>query len=319
MIFGHDLIRTQLMDAIAQDKLHHAYLLDGPRGIGKAGFAETMLPHILGGQGAQGLLHSGAHPDFIRLEIEADPKTGKMRRDITRDQVEKLLQFLIKHTSLADRKVVLIDAADDLNVNAANNLLKWLEEPRPNTCLLLVAHRVDRLLPTIRSRCARLRFRPLDRSAFMQFAESQGQDQDQERDQALLSDPERLFTLSGGIPGQALQLSNPKVEQAKATLSKLINTSFDTDPLALARLARSLLVSPDIEGLNMSLRLLRHSLREQAGAADNPAQANFAAIAYKETLNKDSQAKSLNIDPAQVLATLLLDLRDLARQGQTHV
>ena len=67
-----------------------------------------------------------------------------------------------------------------------------------------------------------------------------------------------------------------------------MNTSFDTDPLALARLARSLLVSPDIEGLNMSLRLLRHSLREQAGTADNPAQANFAAIAYKETINKDS-------------------------------
>ena len=307
MIYGHDGIRAQLESALTQNRLHHAYLLDGPKGVGKAGFAASILPQIVGGQNAENLLSSRTHPDFMRLEIQPDPKTGKMRRDITRRQIDDLLHFLTKHTSLANRKVALIDAANDLNVNAANNLLKWLEEPRPNTCLLLIAHRVDSLLPTIRSRCARLRFYTLDKASFAHFAQDHG-----------FENTAMLHDISGGIPGRALALANTNVAEIRESFKQLLHTSFDLDSLVLSNRAKSLLISADMQGLELSLWLLRHELRSMAGQGDQIARANFAAEAYSKTLHLEHQAKSLNINPTQVLAVLLLDLQEMARQGQDH-
>lgn len=311
MIYGHEAHRRHMETALTSGRLHHAYLLSGPKGLGKAGFAETILPALLGraeGPEPDALLASGAHPDFMRLEIEADPKTGKMRSEITRDQVEKLLDFLIKHAALAQRKVVLIDAADDLNVNAANNLLKWLEEPRPNTCLLLISHRPDGLLPTIRSRCATLRFKPLSEADFALFAAGAG-----------LNGGADLWALSGGIPGEALSMARPEVKATQEALSDLVAGLERVDPLQLANLSRDLLVGTDAEGFRLSLRLLRGCLRDAAGQGENAARAQWAAEAYALTLGREARVSALNMDLVQTWTGLLLDLQDLARQGARHV
>ena len=307
MIYGHQQAQAQLERALGEGRLHQAYLLAGSQGIGKARFAKAWLPRLMGGQEAERLLAAGAHPDFMQLEIEADPKTGKLRRDIGREQVEKLLTFLTKHPVLAERKLVLIDAADDLSPNAANNLLKWLEEPRPKTCLLLIAHRVERLLPTLRSRCARLNFRPLDAASFARFAADQG-----------LAQVEALHRLSGGVPGQALLLSKPEVTHSRQALTALVENRFAEDPLVLARQAKSLLPTQDIAGLALCLGMLRRALRDLAGQGGEAATAPFAADAYAKTLGQEARAQRLNLDPAQVLAMVLLDLQALAGQGLRH-
>lgn len=135
----------------------HAYLLHGPAGIGKRALAERLMARLLC-QGPAGLdacgsckschlLAAGTHPDNFVLEpAEAD-------KPIKVDQVRELVEFVVQTAQLGGRKVVLLEPAEAMNLNAANALLKSLEEPSGNTVLLLISHQPSRLLPTIKSRC----------------------------------------------------------------------------------------------------------------------------------------------------------------------
>ncbi|POA21401.1 DNA polymerase III subunit delta' [Pseudomonas sp. FW300-N1A1] len=135
----------------------HAYLLHGPAGIGKRALAERLMARLLcqrpEGLDACGqcksclLLKAGSHPDNYILEPEEADKAIKV------DQVRELVGFVVQTAQLGGRKVVLIEPAESMNINAANALLKSLEEPSGDTVLLLVSHQTSRLLPTIKSRC----------------------------------------------------------------------------------------------------------------------------------------------------------------------
>jgi DNA polymerase-3 subunit delta' len=135
----------------------HAYLLHGPAGIGKRALAERLMARLLcqrpEGLDACGqcksclLLVAGSHPDNYVLEPEEADKAIKV------DQVRDLVSFVVQTAQMGGRKVVLIEPAESMNVNAANALLKSLEEPSGNTVLLLVSHQPSRLLPTVKSRC----------------------------------------------------------------------------------------------------------------------------------------------------------------------
>lgn len=135
----------------------HAYLLHGPVGIGKRALAERLMARLLcqrpEGLEACGqckschLLQAGSHPDNYILEPEEADKAIKV------DQVRDLVSFVVQTAQLGGRKVVLIEPVESMNINAANALLKSLEEPSGDTVLLLVSHQPSRLLPTIKSRC----------------------------------------------------------------------------------------------------------------------------------------------------------------------
>ena len=135
----------------------HAYLLHGPAGIGKRALAERLMARLLclspSGLDACGsckschLLAAGTHPDNFVLEPEEADKPIKV------DQVRELVDFVVQTAQLGGRKVVLLEPAEAMNLNAANALLKSLEEPSGNTVLLLISHQPSRLLPTIKSRC----------------------------------------------------------------------------------------------------------------------------------------------------------------------
>ena len=135
----------------------HAYLLHGPAGIGKRALAERLMASLLCQRptalGACGecksclLLKAGSHPDNYILEPEEADKAIKV------DQVRDLVSFVVQTAQLGGRKVVLIEPVESMNINAANALLKSLEEPSGDTVLLLVSHQPSRLLPTIKSRC----------------------------------------------------------------------------------------------------------------------------------------------------------------------
>ena len=194
----------------------HAYLLHGPQGIGKRALAERLMARLLCQQ-PQGLdacghckscllLKAGSHPDNFVLEPEEVDKPIKI------DQVRELVSFVVQTAQQGGRKVVLIEPVEAMNVNAANALLKSLEEPSGDTVLLLVSHQPSRLLPTLKSRCQQV--------ACPQPSQAQSQ--------AFLTDAlpdvtseerHELLTLAAGSPLMAMSLQGQGVREQRALVT----------------------------------------------------------------------------------------------------
>jgi len=139
-MIGFTSTKSALLNSYQNQKLHHAILLHGKKGIGKAHFAREFAEEILGNK-------SDAHPDLFLVEKEAEKK------EITVDKIRKIAEFTNQTSAISPNKFIIIDSACELNKYASNALLKLLEEPRPNNFLILISHNLNRVLPTIRSRC----------------------------------------------------------------------------------------------------------------------------------------------------------------------
>ena len=180
-LFGHDAAVAPFRDGIAGGRMHHAWLVSGPEGVGKALFAEKAALRVLA-EGAgpvviepgldvpdehpmAKLAAAGSHPDLMRLERLPRDTGGDLARNINVDQVRGLQRLFATTASFSPWRVVIIDSIDDLERSAANALLKNLEEPPATSLFLLVRHSPERLLPTIRSRCRQLRLSHLDDEA----------------------------------------------------------------------------------------------------------------------------------------------------------
>ncbi|MXO72161.1 AAA family ATPase [Alteraurantiacibacter buctensis] len=169
-LLGHKEAWAQWRAAMAGARMHHAWILGGKKGLGKATFALTAARELVAEPGVP--QPPGEHPDVIVLtnlpaskEDEKKREDGKpfaLKRNISIDQIRQMQLRLNTRPTLGSRRVIIIDPADDLEKSACNALLKSLEEPPQGTFFLLVTHRPGRLLPTIRSRCRMLPFRPLD-------------------------------------------------------------------------------------------------------------------------------------------------------------
>lgn len=197
-------------DAYRRGRLHHAWLLCGPQGVGKASFAFRCARFLMGqrrdaAQGRLGMAHddpdvrlisAGSHPDLLVLEREVSD--GKLKKSISIDAVRTVGEFFSKAPSRSAYRVCIVDSVDDLNVNSANALLKILEEPPQNGVLFLVSHSPGRLLATIRSRCRRLVFTP--------WTDEQVSDFVRQRIDLPEDDLIRLVHLAHGAPGRALSL-----------------------------------------------------------------------------------------------------------------
>jgi DNA polymerase III subunit delta' len=155
-LLGLDRPRHQLEQAFRQERMPHAWLLSGIKGIGKASLVQECASAFL--LSSPDLLAASSHPDFRHVA----PEEGKA--GITVEQIRDLVGFARSTPSLGGWRVILIDSADDLNLNAANSLLKILEEPGGRTLLFLISHRRGQLLPTIRSRCVLLRIKSPSRA-----------------------------------------------------------------------------------------------------------------------------------------------------------
>src|SRR5436305_3181142 len=183
-LFGHEAAETALSRLFGQHRLPHALLLTGPRGIGKATLAFRLArfvlarstgelePGLFGDVAGEGLavppdsgvfrrVASGGHADLLTVERAYDPRRRRLRGEIVVDDVRAIASFLRLTPAEGGWRVVIVDGADEMNRNAANSLLKILEEPPRRAVLLLVAHSPGRLLPTIRSRCRRFPLTPL--------------------------------------------------------------------------------------------------------------------------------------------------------------
>ena len=200
MILGQDRSIEQFVAAWARRKLHHAWLLAGPQGVGKATFANAAARRVLAVAAGPSvdlpgletpddhpivkLVEAGSHPDMRWLKRLPKEKGDGLARDITIKQVRALGEFMGMTAALSPWRVAVIDSMDELNKEASNALLKMLEEPPPNTLFFLVSHAPGRLLPTIRSRCRLLQFDPLDDDAMTSILEARSPELSAARSQA---------------------------------------------------------------------------------------------------------------------------------------
>jgi DNA polymerase-3 subunit delta' len=191
----------------------HAYLLHGPIGIGKRALAERLMASLLCQRpvGLEGcgecksclLLVAGSHPDNYVLEPEEADKAIKV------DQVRDLVSFVVQTAQMGGRKVVLIEPVESMNINAANALLKSLEEPSGNTVLLLVSHQPSRLLPTVKSRCVQQACPlPSEQMSLAWLADTLPGCREEER--------RELLSLAAGSPLAAVSLQAQGVREQRA-------------------------------------------------------------------------------------------------------
>ncbi|EJF87270.1 DNA polymerase III subunit delta' [Bartonella rattimassiliensis] len=173
VIFGHEDVCSFLTQMLKEKRLHHALLFKGEHGIGKATLAFHLAWNILSSQKGNFLnpdphsilwsqITQGSHPGLLYISRRLDVKTQKFKTGILIDDIRDIMHFLSKTSQDNGWRVIIIDSADDMNRNAANAILKLLEEPPAKTLFIIIAHSSGKLLPTIHSRCQKISFRPLN-------------------------------------------------------------------------------------------------------------------------------------------------------------
>jgi DNA polymerase-3 subunit delta' len=226
-LLGHTEAEATILDAIRAGRMHHAWLITGPEGIGKATLAYRFARRLLAGQAASDTLAldpthptfrrvaAASHADMLTIERAYNEKTKRMKTQIAVEDVRKVNNFMSLTPAEGGWRVVVVDGAEELNQASANALLKILEEPPPRAILLLVCAAPGRLLPTIRSRCRRLRLSPLDDTTMEQLLS-------QYLPQLTPADRGRLITLAEGSPGRAILLAEDEGLKIAALVDKLL-------------------------------------------------------------------------------------------------
>ncbi len=173
-LIGHKEAEQKFLQALNQDRLHHAWLISGVPGVGKATLAYRMIRRLLGGRSllddsldisrddpVSQRVESLGHGDFFLLRRPYDFKTKKLRSEIPIAETRKLSEFYTHKASEGGWRICLVDSIDEMNRNSENAILKTLEEPPDRAIIILISHNPGRLLPTIRSRCLNLQLRPV--------------------------------------------------------------------------------------------------------------------------------------------------------------
>ncbi|MCZ2328265.1 DNA polymerase III subunit delta' [Bartonella sp. F02] len=172
IIIGHEKVRHFLAQMCREERLHHALLFEGERGIGKTTLAFHLAWNLLTNQKSEFLqpdsnsliwhqIMQGCHPNVLHVSRCFDLKTKKFKTSITIDEIRNITHFLNQTSRDGGWRIVIIDSADDMNKNAANAILKTLEEPPKKTLFIIITHCSRKILPTIRSRCQQVFLQPL--------------------------------------------------------------------------------------------------------------------------------------------------------------
>lgn len=216
-LFGHEAAEDFLARSYRSGKGHHAVLIEGPEGIGKATLAFRFANHMLAyprpeeaperladpdaaSPGYRQIV-AGASHNLLHITRPIDAKSGKFKTAITVDEVRRAGKFFGQTSGGESWRIVIVDPADDMNRSAANAILKMLEEPPRRSMFLVLSHAPGRLLPTIRSRCLPLVLRPLQDADLVRALDNLG----------LAMPPAikpNLLAAAGGSVAQAIKLVN---------------------------------------------------------------------------------------------------------------
>jgi DNA polymerase-3 subunit delta' len=323
-LYGHDDAVAAFREGLDAGRLHHAWLISGPEGVGKALFAAKAALRVLAeGQGRVGLpgldvpadhpaahlIAAGSHPDLMKLErLPRENGAGELARGISVDQVRGLQRLFATTATFSPWRVVIVDSIDDLERAAANALLKNLEEPPPCSLFLLVSHATQRLLPTIRSRCRQLRLSTLDDDAMTSALRSALPDADESE----ISD---LKEAGEGSPGRAIAFRGLDIAALDRAMRDLAREGDPTNARR-SQLAQSLALKsaqPRYEAfLARAPSLIAAEAKKRGGGA-----LAEALLLWERAQSLASSATHLSLEPQSVVFELAGMLATLAPRTRT--
>lgn len=330
-VTGHEGIAAFLAQAYHDGRMHHALLLEGPQGIGKATLAFHLATHILN-HPQRGLapldiarpdfttslsrqIAGGMHPAVLHINRPFDAKTAKFRTAITVEEIRRVSHFLNRTAHDNGWRIVIVDPADDMNRNAANALLKTLEEPPTRALFMLISHSSGRLLPTIRSRCQSLAFKPLADTAMVAALEHVGPRVGLDVPSASAIAP-LLARAEGSVRKALLLVAHGGIEISDTADDILAGSLFD---LPKAQSLAGILSGRDAD-VQYHL-FIEHLMGRIAGEAEHFAQAGALreAHAWSTFWSKASQdvreAETYNLDRRQMIVLLLEKVQRAFRNG----
>jgi DNA polymerase-3 subunit delta' len=251
-LIGHQRAEAEMLSAYREGRLAHAWLIGGREGTGKATLAWRFARFVLANpdpaakavreardlrvdpsHSAARLLGGLAHPDFSLIRREWQAASKRLASEISVEAVRHGLQVFQLSAAFGGWRVVIVDSAEDLNRNSANALLKMVEEPPQRSLVLIVSHRPGQVLPTIRSRCRRLRLDPLSEDEILQAVRGLGPPWSDASRDAVAGAARR----ANGSVREALVRLAPESEGVGALIDSIIAGLPRPDPRAVARLA----------------------------------------------------------------------------------
>jgi len=337
-LFGQEAAASTFLESFNQGRLHHSWLITGPKGIGKATFAWNIARFLLASDEDAGMF-STPTTDSLHIEPETsvfrrvaalaepgiflcrrpwDEKKKRLKIAITVEEVRNLKSFFTLSSADGGWRIAIVDAADEMNTSAENALLKVLEEPPAKTVILLISHQPARLLPTIRSRCRELRCNTLTSDALGQVMAQAGFPD---------SNSEALSALSGGSAGESIDLlANDGLEIYQNILALLSTAPRMNRPRIIAlgekcagkgsedrydmtvRLLMLALSRLALNGAKGSAHLINGEAELAARLSNNPYQAREWATLVQDLTGRIAHARAVNLDPAQVILDTFLSI-----------
>jgi DNA polymerase III subunit delta' len=323
VIVGQDRAVEQFTVAWGTRKLHHAWLLGGAKGVGKASFAHAAARRVLADAAGPAfdlpgletpddhpvvkLVEAGSHPDMRWLERLPREKGEGLARNISVAQVRELGEFLSLSAALSPWRVAVIDTVDELEASGANALLKMLEEPPHNTLFFLVSHAPGRLLPTIRSRCRRLEFQPLEDDAMTSVLEQHAPD-------LSAAERQKIVAVSFGSAGRALAFAGlglAKLEEAAVAILRQGDPTNARRSELASELGRKGAADRYAAFLDLAPSLIAREARRLEGSPRER-----ALHAYAKARELAALAPRLSLDPAATvfqIGGILADVPDRER------
>ena len=322
-LFGHAQAERILLEAYRSGRIPHAWLIGGPRGIGKATLAYRMARFVLAHpdpnskevQSARSLAVDPEHPVARRVAAQAQGdllvlertlnERGKLRQDIAVDDVRRTVSFFGSTAGEGGWRIAIVDAVDELNDAGANALLKIVEEPPPRALLLLISHARGLVMPTIRSRCRVLDLRPLASGEVAQaVAAALGRDLDAEVMEAA--------GLAEGSVGRAATMLEGPALALRQRLTQLLERLPETDPLALHALADAM-AGADPQPLATFVDTVNAWLSSRLAAPQETRRLAQIAEAWEKVNRAASEVQEFNLERKPLVFSVFSVLAETAR------
>lgn len=327
LLVGHLEAEEKLLHAYRIGRLHHAWLLTGPRGVGKATLAYRFArflfrnpdPSLVSGSAkldndptdvVYARVAAGGHPDLLAIERAYDPRSNRIKSEIAVDVAREATLFFSRTAGEGGFRICIVDPVDDLNPEAANSLLKVLEEPPQRSLFLLLANAPGGILATLRSRSIRLDLRPLAEEQVVAVLRSL-----LAADLPPAADLTLAASLSRGSPGRALELLQSSATRVFSTFRHLVSNLPHIDQRQVLSFADQLHARTGVEDFHVFCELIEDWVADRAREfvqQGRPGAEKWASV-HGELDHSIRRANALNLDRRQLVLHAFQAISDAAR------